>query len=169
MADGIASIAAPEARATTAAGPTPAPAQTGWNPFRLHGRPFFEDKNRAFWTLQSLGWGGYFLLRTLSGFANDFGWSFVIHAAMLTATGYSITLLMGASYKRLIRMREVYTWVGSILIVAVASAVFSAIETWSAATFIQPGISPQRARTSSRVPSRGSTRMIGIGSVGAML
>mgnify|MGYP006139125493 CR=1 FL=1 len=26
-----------------------------WNPFRLQGRPFFEDKNRAFWTLQTIG------------------------------------------------------------------------------------------------------------------
>jgi len=138
MADGIASIAAPEAR------PTPAP--TSWNPFRLHGRPFFEDKNRAFWTLQSLGWGGYFVLRTLSGFANDFGWSFVIHTLLLTATGYSITLLMGAAYRRLIQMREIFTWVGSIIIVAIAAAVFSAIETWSVATFVQPGMRLEGAR-----------------------
>lgn len=138
MADGIASIAAPEAR--------PASAPTGWNPFRLHGRPFFEDKNRAFWTLQSLGWGGYFLLRTLSGFANDFGWSFVIHALLLTATGYSLTLLMAAAYRRLIRMREIFTWVGSILIVLVAAAVFSAIEAWSVATFVQPGMRLEGAR-----------------------
>ena len=33
-------------------------------------RPFFDDKNRAFWILQSIGWSGYFFLRTLSGFAN---------------------------------------------------------------------------------------------------
>ncbi len=138
MADGIASIAAPEAR------PTPAP--TGWNPFRLHGRPFFEDKNRAFWTLQSLGWGGYFVLRTLSGFANDFGWSYVIHTSLLTATGYSITLLMAAAYRRLIQMREIFTWVGSILIVIGAAAIFSAIETWSVVTFIQPGMRSEGVR-----------------------
>jgi len=138
MADGIASIAAPDAR------PTPAP--TGWNPFRLHGRPFFEDKNRAFWTLQTLGWGGYFVLRTLSGFANDFGWSYVIHTSLLTATGYSITLLMAAAYRRLIQMREIFTWVGSILIVIGAAAIFSAIETWSVVTFIQPGMRSEGVR-----------------------
>ncbi|MGQ0661966.1 sensor histidine kinase [Sphingosinicella sp.] len=142
MADGIASIAAPEARPA----PTPAPAPTGWNPFRLHGRPFFEDKNRAFWTLQTLGWGGYFVLGTLSGFANDFGWSYVIHTSLLTATGYSITLLMAAAYRRLIQMREIFTWVGSILIVIGAAAIFSAIETWSVATFIQPGMRPEGVR-----------------------
>ena len=88
MADGIASIAAPEARPA----PIPAPAQSGWNPFRLHGRPFFEDKNRAFWTLQSAGWIGYFLLRTISNIGNAREWSmelwsYVLHNALLTATG----------------------------------------------------------------------------------
>ena len=34
-------------------------------------QPFFDDKNRAFWVLQSTGWTGYFILRSLSGFANS--------------------------------------------------------------------------------------------------
>ena len=128
-----------------AAQPAP-PAQGSWNPFRLHGRPFFEDKNRAFWTLQSLGWFGYFILRTLSGIANAMGWSYVLHTLLLTATGYSITLLMAAAYRRLIQMKEIVTWVGSILIVIGAAAAFSAIETWSVATFIQPGTRPEGIR-----------------------
>ena len=33
-------------------------------------RPFFDDKNRAFWVLQSIGWSGFFILRSLSGLAN---------------------------------------------------------------------------------------------------
>jgi sensor histidine kinase YesM len=111
-------------------------------PFGLQQQPFFQDKNRAFWILQSAGWAGYFVLRTLSGIANAMGWSFVIHTALLTATGYSITLLMGAAYRRLIRMRPIFTWAMSILIVLVASAGFSAIETWSHATFLRPGTRP---------------------------
>ena len=59
-----------------------------------------------------------------------FGWFFVVHTALLTATGYSLTLLMAAAFRRLIRA-AVITWVGSILIVAFAAAAFSAIETWS--------------------------------------
>ncbi len=120
----------------------PGPA-TGWNPFRLHGRPFFEDKNRAFWTLQSIGWAGYFVLRTLSGVANAMGWPYVLHTALLTAAGYSITLLMAAAFRRLIRMKPIYTWAGSIAIVVIAAAGFSAIETWGVATFIQPGTRPE--------------------------
>ena len=80
-------------------------AAPGLSPLRLHGQPFFEDKNRAFWVLQSIGWAGYFILRTLSGIANAMEWSYVLHTALLTASGYSITLLMAAAYRRLILMR----------------------------------------------------------------
>jgi two-component system LytT family sensor kinase len=128
--------------APTAQGQAP----TSWNPFRLHGRPFFEDKNRAFWTLQSIGWSGYFVLRTLSGIANNMGWTYVLHTLLLTATGYSITFLMAAAYRRLIQMKEIITWGGSILIIVGAAAAFSAIETWSVATFIQPGTRPEGVR-----------------------
>ena len=129
------------------AAPRQQPARRGgWNPFRIGDQPFFDDKNRAFWILQSVGWAGYFVLRTLSGIANEMGWFYIVHTALLTATGYSITLLMAAAYRRLIRQRPVYTWVGTILIVAVAAAGSSAIETWSIATFIQPGVRPEGIR-----------------------
>src|SRR3954469_12400099 len=123
--------------------PLSAPGRRRWSPLRLQQQPFFEDKNRAFWILQSAGWAGYFFLRTLSGIANNFGFSLVIHISLLTATGYSITLLMAAAYRRLIKMRPLVTWVTSILLVLVASAAFSAIETWSHATFVRPGIRPE--------------------------
>ncbi len=123
-------------------GQTPA----NWNPLRLQPQPFFKDKNRAFWVLQSAGWGGYFILRTLSGIANAFGWSFVLHTALLTATGYSVTLLMAAAFRRLIRARPLVTWIGTILIVAIAAGAFSIIETSSHATFISPGSPPEGIR-----------------------
>jgi len=133
--------------AVSIAEPAPLPARRrSWNPFAFREQPFFEDKNRAFWILQSAGWAGYFLLRTLSGIANAMGWTYVVHTALLTATGYSITLLMAAAYRRLIRMKPAYTWVGTIVIVVVAAAGFSAIETWSVSTFVQPGIRPEGLR-----------------------
>src|ERR671920_1977878 len=61
-------------------------------------RPFFDDKNRAFWILQSIGWSGYFFLRSLSGFANFMGWIWLVHTLLLTATGYSLTLLMASLF-----------------------------------------------------------------------
>jgi sensor histidine kinase YesM len=112
-------------------------------PFRLQQQPFFEDKNRAFWILQSAGWAGYFILRTLSGIANAMGWTFVLHTAILTGAGYSLTMLMAAAYRRLIRAKPIITWAVSIILVLVAAASFSAIETWSHATFVRPGTRPE--------------------------
>ena len=105
-------------------------------------RPFFEDKNRAFWILQSAGWGGYFLLRSLSGFANSMGAMFIVHTALLTATGYSLTLLMASLFRRLITMRPVLTLALSLVAVVLASTAFSVIETWSYSTFLRPGAKP---------------------------
>jgi sensor histidine kinase YesM len=106
-------------------------------------QPFFEDKNRAFWILQTIGWSGYFFLRTLSGFANNLGWMLLVHTLLLTATGYSLTLLMASLYRRLIRMRPVWTLLLSLAAVVLASVVFSVIETWSVATFLKLDFKPQ--------------------------
>jgi two-component system, LytTR family, sensor kinase len=106
-------------------------------------RPFFEDKNRAFWILQSIGWGGYFFLRTLSGFANNLGWMLLVHTLLLTATGYSLTLLMGSLFRRLIKMTPIWTLVLSFAAVILASVTFSIIETWSVATFLKPEFRPE--------------------------
>ena len=105
-------------------------------------RPFFDDKNRAFWILQSIGWSGYFFLRSLSGFANSMGWIWLVHTLLLTATGYSLTLLMASLFRRLIRMKPVWTLVLSLAAVMLAASAFSIIETWSYATFLKPSSRP---------------------------
>jgi len=104
--------------------------------------PFFDDKNRAFWVLQSIGWTGYFILRSLSGIANSMGWMFVVHTLLLTATGYSATLLMASLYRRLIVMRALWTMLIALGTVVLASAAFSFIETWSFSTFVRPDARP---------------------------
>jgi len=106
-------------------------------------QPFFEDKNRAFWILQSIGWTGYFLLRTLSGIANSLGWMLLVHTLLLTATGYSLTLLLASLFRRLIRMKPIWTLVLSLSAVVLAAGMFSVIETWSVATFLKPEFKPQ--------------------------
>lgn len=105
-------------------------------------QPFFDDKNRAFWILQSIGWSGFFFLRSLSGFANSMGWMWLVHTLLLTATGYSLTLLMASLYRRLIKMKPIWTAVLSFATVVLASAAFSVIETWSVATFLKPELKP---------------------------
>lgn len=109
----------------------------------LRSRPFFEDRNHAFWVLQSAGWSGYFLLRALGGIANAMGWLFVVPTALTTATGYSLTLLMSAAYRRLFTMNHAITWVASIVILVLASLGFSSIEAWAHATFYRTGAMPE--------------------------
>ena len=105
--------------------------------------PFFGDKNRAFWVLQTIGWTGYLILRSLTGIANSMGAMFVVHTLLLTATGYSATLLMASLYRRLIVMPALWTVLISLVTVVLASAAFSFIETWSFATFVRPDARPQ--------------------------
>ncbi|MEO7411274.1 MAG: histidine kinase [Sphingomicrobium sp.] len=104
--------------------------------------PFFDDKNRAFWVLQSIGWGGYFILRSLSGLANSMGAMFIVHTLLLTATGYSLTLLLASLFRRLIAMRVLWTLVLSFAAVSFAAGTFSVIETWSYVTFLKPDYEP---------------------------
>jgi len=105
-------------------------------------QPFFEDKNRAFWVLQSIGWGGYFFLRIINGLATSQGWMFLVHAILLTFTGYSLTLLMASLFRRLITLRPPLTLALSFAAVVLASIAFSVIETWSVATFLKPNFRP---------------------------
>ncbi|MFW2831271.1 sensor histidine kinase [Sphingomonas sp. ID0503] len=109
----------------------------------LRQKSFFADKNRAFWMLQSVGWSGYFVLRALTGVANDMGLLFIVPTALATATGYSLTLLMASAYRRLITQKPIVTWPASILILLAASACFSIIEVWAHATFFRPGYRPE--------------------------
>ena len=109
---------------------------------RLGSQPFFDDKNRAFWILQSAGWAGYLLLRSLGGLANGMGLLFLVPSVLNTATGYSLTLLMASIFRRLINQKPIITWGVSIVVLVIASAAFSTIEVWAHATFYRPGEMP---------------------------
>ena len=102
-------------------------------------RPFFDDKNSAFWRLQTAGWAGYFLLRATSGFANGFTLSILVPVAVSTATGYSLTLVMAAAFRALISRRPVVTWGFSILTMLTAAAIYSLIDAWMFNTIQRPG------------------------------
>ncbi len=106
-------------------------------------RGFFADKNKAFWTLQIVGWAGYFLLRSLGGLANRMGIEFILPTILVTVTGFSITLLMAWAYRGIIRMRPVWVWSLTVIILIGASVLFSAIEVWAHATFYESGWRPQ--------------------------
>ena len=109
----------------------------------LRNQGFFADKNRAFWILQAGGWGAYLMLRALSGLANSMGVGFILPAVIVTATGFSLTLLMAAAYRRIIIMKPAYVWTLTLIILAAGSALFSVLEVWAHATFYEPGWKPQ--------------------------
>ena len=96
----------------------------------LRSQPFFDDKNRAFWMLQSAGWTFYLMLRMASGVGNGVSLSFIIPVLVSAAAGYSITLVMGAIFRSLISRRPIVTWGGSLIIVMLAVAAYSAIDAW---------------------------------------
>lgn len=108
----------------------------------LRTQGFFADKDRAFWLLQGGGWGAYLLLRTLGGLANQMSLTFILPTIIITATGFSLTLLMAAAFRRIIRMRPVFVWTLTLVLVAAASALFSLLEVWAHATFYEPGWRP---------------------------
>ena len=105
-------------------------------------KPFFVDKNRAFWVLQSVGWSGYFVLRSLGGIANNMGPLFILPTAIATATGYCLTLIMAVIFRQLIDRTPRVTWGGSVTVVLIASAIFSFIEVWAFTAFYRGGEMP---------------------------
>jgi sensor histidine kinase YesM len=93
-------------------------------------QPFFDDKDRAFWTLQTLGWSFYLMLRLASGASAGLSLSFAIPLLVSTATGYSLTFIMGGVFRWLINRRPVVTWSLSVLTFALAVLINSVIDSW---------------------------------------
>ena len=87
-------------------------------------RPFFEDKSRAFWTLQGVGWGGYLLLRSVSTISNGAPMSALAPGIIESIIGYCTTLLLSTLYgyyRRLPRISGVL-----LTVVTLAGATFLA-------------------------------------------
>ncbi|MEE4349678.1 MAG: histidine kinase [Pacificimonas sp.] len=104
---------------------------------------FFADKERAFWLLQLGGWTAYFVVRTLGGLANSMGVAFVVPTAIVTLTGFSLTLLLSAAFRRIIRMKPVYVWSLTALLLVPAAALFSVLEVWAHSRFYNPAYQPE--------------------------
>lgn len=97
-------------------------------PFRP--TPFFGNKNRAFWRLQFLGWGGAMLLRAMSSLANAQPWSFLIIVLIATITGASISLILSVIYRALINRRPIVTWGVTAVVLAIAVGLYAFIDSW---------------------------------------
>jgi len=92
--------------------------------------PFFADKNRAFWRLQLVGWGGAALLRATANIANGMPEKLVL-TLIATVTGFSISLILSVVYGKLINRRPLVTWSVTALALAVAVVVSATINGWT--------------------------------------
>ncbi len=93
-------------------------------------QPFFGNKNRAFWNLQSAGWAAVLALRGLSGISNGLPLSFLVPAIIGTITGYSISLLLSVIYRNLINRKPLVTWGVTAAALAVAASLYAFVDAW---------------------------------------
>ena len=96
----------------------------------LRPTPFFGNKNRAFWRLQFLGWGGAMLLRALSSLANAQPWQFLIIVLIASITGFSISLILSVIYRALINRRPLITWGVTSVVLAIAVGLYAFVDSW---------------------------------------
>lgn len=93
-------------------------------------QPFFQDKSRAFWVLQTIGWSFYLMLRVASGIGAGMKLSWVVPLLVSTATGYSLTLVMGGIFRWIISRRPIVTWGLSVVTFVVAVLIHSMVDAW---------------------------------------
>ena len=96
----------------------------------LRPTPFFGNKNRAFWRLQFVGWGGAMLLRAMSSLANAQPWSFLLIVLIASITGFSISSILSVIYRALINRRPIITWGATALVLSVAVGLYAFIDAW---------------------------------------
>ncbi len=97
--------------------------------------PFFKDKNRAFWRLQMLGWGGAFFLRAATSIANDRPFDFLVVVLIAAITGLSISLVLSVVYGRLINRTPLVTWGSTALVLGAAVAISAFINAWTLSVY----------------------------------
>ena len=97
-------------------------------PFRP--TPFFANKNKAFWRLQLVGWGGAMVLRAMSSLAAAQPMSILVLVVIATITGYSISLILAVIYRQLISQRPLITWGVTVLVLPLAVSLYAFIDSW---------------------------------------
>jgi signal transduction histidine kinase len=99
-------------------------------PLAIPAAPFFQNKARAFWNLQGLGWAAVFVLRAALGLTSGQPISFAIPVLISVVTGYSLTLILSVFYRRLINRRPLTTWSITLLLMLLATGIYGYIDAW---------------------------------------
>jgi sensor histidine kinase YesM len=94
-------------------------------------RPFFADKNRAFWHLQALGWGGALFFRSATVIANERPLDFLIVVLISAIAGFSISTVLSVVYSNLINRSPLVTWTATAVVLLLAVAVSAFINAWT--------------------------------------
>jgi signal transduction histidine kinase len=122
--------------------PSPAlPAATLKKP-DIFSRPFFEEKSRAFWTLQAAGWTGYLILRSVSSISNGPSLDMIVPVVIESIVGYCITLLLSTLYgyyRGLPRISGVLLSIFTLLLATLLYAVLDAFS-FSFIKLANPGL-----------------------------
>ena len=92
--------------------------------------PFFADKNRAFWNLQLIGWGGALMMRAMIILANQQSIGLLVIVFVGMVTGFSLSLILSVIYRQLINRRAIVTWGVTALALTVAVTVYASIDSW---------------------------------------
>lgn len=103
----------------------------GMNMLPISPRPFFADKNKAFWRLQMLGWGGAFVFRSATTIANERPLDFLITVLITAIAGFSISTVLSVIYSNLINRRPLITWTFTVVVLLLAVAVSAFINAWT--------------------------------------
>ena len=113
---------------------------------RVSARPFFENKSRAFWTLQAVGWAGYLLLRGVSSASGGDSFDVLIPVTIEAIAGYCLTLLLSVFYGYYRRLPLVLSVFLTLATLAAATFVYSLIDafTFSFTATGAPGITVAR-------------------------
>ncbi|MFN5644318.1 MAG: sensor histidine kinase [Sphingomonadales bacterium] len=96
----------------------------------LGDKPFFSDKNRAFWTLHSSGGGGAAILRSASTIANGQPFSLLVPVLISAVTGFSISLILSVIFRNIIDRRPIITWSITGISVTVATLIYGYVDVW---------------------------------------
>ena len=96
----------------------------------LGDKPFFSDKNRAFWNLHSAGWGGAAILRSASTIANGQPFSLLVPVLISAVTGFSISLILSVIFRNIIDRRPIITWTITGVSVTAATLIYGYIDVW---------------------------------------
>ncbi len=86
-----------------------------------------------------MGWTFYLMLRMASAVGSDSGVSALVLALVSAATGYSVTLLLGAAFRNLIGRQPIITWTSSVIAMMIAVTVFASIDVWVYGLFDRSG------------------------------